>query len=236
MDCPGVPSLNKVLLVKGLTANLISISQLCDLGFKVNFSRSECLVINEKLEVVMRGIRSKDNCYLWQPENTDISTMCPIIKEEKEMKLWQHKPGPLHLRRMKRAISMEAVRRTPKLQVDDICDVGNKLEEECVVRTLSHVDKDVGINKSHKFCSQKFWSTQMLPEDNVTQDVVTLWCDNLKTFNISLNPIDFGEKKSFKLKHSFSELQLTDSSTKVLVGNQLENLRGRLGIHQHEKL
>ena len=76
----------------------------------------------------------------------------------------------------------------------------------------------------------------MLPEDNVTQDVVTLWCDNLKTFNISLNPIDFGEKKSFELKHRFSELQLTDSSIKALVGNQLENLKGRLGIHQHEKL
>ena len=76
----------------------------------------------------------------------------------------------------------------------------------------------------------------MLPEYNVTQDVVTLCCDNLNTINISLKPIDFEEKKSFKLEHSFSKLQLTDSSTKALVGNKLENLRGRLGIHQHEKL
>jgi hypothetical protein len=30
LDCPGVPDLDDVLLVKGLTANLISISQLCD--------------------------------------------------------------------------------------------------------------------------------------------------------------------------------------------------------------
>ena len=67
-------------------------------------------------------------------------------KEEKEMKLWHHKLGHLHLRRMKRALSMEAVRRTPRLQIDKrrVCgelkierlgkkkhvyDVVNKLEE-----------------------------------------------------------------------------------------------------------
>ncbi|MCI54039.1 gag-pol polyprotein, partial [Trifolium medium] len=44
----GLPKLNNVLLVKGLTANLISISQLCDQGMKVNFTKSECLVTNEK--------------------------------------------------------------------------------------------------------------------------------------------------------------------------------------------
>lgn len=34
--CTGLPRLDDVLLVKGLTANLISISQLCDQGLKVN--------------------------------------------------------------------------------------------------------------------------------------------------------------------------------------------------------
>jgi hypothetical protein len=61
----GLPNLENVLLVKGLTANLISISQLCDQGMKVNFTKSECLVNNEERELVLRGTRSKDNCYLW---------------------------------------------------------------------------------------------------------------------------------------------------------------------------
>jgi len=60
----GLPRLNNVLLVKGLTANLISISQLCDQGMVVNFSKSECQVTDEKAKVNMRGTRSKDNCYL----------------------------------------------------------------------------------------------------------------------------------------------------------------------------
>jgi len=38
----GLPRLNDVFLVKGLAANLISISQLCDLGIQVNFTNHEC--------------------------------------------------------------------------------------------------------------------------------------------------------------------------------------------------
>ena len=131
MDFPGVPNLNEVLLVKGLTANLISISQLCDLGFKVNFTKSECLVTNEKQTVVMRGVRSKDNCYLWESENTNYSSVCSIAKEEKEVKLWHQKLGHLHLRGMKKIISMEAVRGIPRLQIDEgrvcgECQVGKQ--------------------------------------------------------------------------------------------------------------
>jgi len=38
--CTGLPRLDDVLLLKGLTANLISISQLCDQGLKFNFTKS----------------------------------------------------------------------------------------------------------------------------------------------------------------------------------------------------
>ena len=52
LECSGVPKLDDVLLVKGLTANLISIIQLCDQGFKVNFTKEECLICNENNEVM----------------------------------------------------------------------------------------------------------------------------------------------------------------------------------------
>ncbi|MCI16681.1 gag-pol polyprotein, partial [Trifolium medium] len=71
----GLPKLDNVLLVKGLTANLISISQLCDQGMKVNFTKSECLVTDDKGDVLMKGVRSKDNFYLWvSPEESHLST------------------------------------------------------------------------------------------------------------------------------------------------------------------
>jgi hypothetical protein len=62
----GLRCVNDFLLVEGQTANLISISQLCDQGLIVNFNKSECIVSN-KSEEVMNGSRSKDNCYLWLP-------------------------------------------------------------------------------------------------------------------------------------------------------------------------
>ncbi|XP_058747123.1 uncharacterized protein LOC131620121 [Vicia villosa] len=61
LDHAGQPGLDNFLLVKGLIANLISISQLCDQGLKVNFNQSECVVTNGEGGVVMKGTRSKDN-------------------------------------------------------------------------------------------------------------------------------------------------------------------------------
>ena len=59
-----MPELTEVLLVDGLTANLISISQLCDDGFSVIFSRDECEV-KSHYSVVMRCKKSEGNCYIW---------------------------------------------------------------------------------------------------------------------------------------------------------------------------
>lgn len=82
--CTELPRLNNVLLVKGLTANLISINQLCDQGLKVLFAKSECLVTNEKNNVLMRGERSNDNCYLWSPkEESKFFEVCQFRKQTK---------------------------------------------------------------------------------------------------------------------------------------------------------
>jgi hypothetical protein len=81
LDCLGVPKLDKVLLVKGLTANLISISQLCDQGLNVNFTKTECLIFDKNSEVIMKGIRTKDNCYMWSSQ-MDYSLKYSYVKEE----------------------------------------------------------------------------------------------------------------------------------------------------------
>jgi len=82
----GLPRLDNVLLVKGLTANLISISQLCDQGLSVNFSKSECLITDEKGNVSMKGTGSKDNCYLWVSQEKALLPSCMLSKDE-EVKL-----------------------------------------------------------------------------------------------------------------------------------------------------
>ena len=101
-------------------------------------------------------------------------------------------------------------------------------------------------------CSQLVWMKQMLTEYNVSQNVMTLFCDNLSAINISKNPIqhsrtkhidirhhfirDLVEDKVITLKHVATELQLADIFTKALDATQFENLRSKLGICLSETL
>ncbi|CAM8969277.1 unnamed protein product [Rhodiola kirilowii] len=63
LKVPDLPALEDTLLVDGLTMNLISISQLCDNGQYVSFSRDSCLVLNEHGDSVMKGRRRANDCY-----------------------------------------------------------------------------------------------------------------------------------------------------------------------------
>ncbi|KAK2380916.1 putative mitochondrial protein [Trifolium repens] len=128
----GLPKLDNVLLVKGLKANLISISQLCDQGLKVDFTKNECLVTSNKGELLMKGERSKNNCYLWIPPETAHSTTCNVSQTD-EANLWHQKLGHLHLRGMIKLISKEAIRGLPKLTIEEKnicgdCQIGKQIQ------------------------------------------------------------------------------------------------------------
>ncbi|MCH80969.1 gag-pol polyprotein [Trifolium medium] len=125
------PKLDDVLLVNGLTTNLISISQLCDLNLKVNFTKEGCSVTNDNKEVIMKGVRSKDNCYLWVPLDFKVLSTCYMSKED-VVKLWHQKLGHLHLRGMKKIISTEAIRGLPQLTIEEEtvcgeCQIGKQV-------------------------------------------------------------------------------------------------------------
>ncbi|GAU26327.1 hypothetical protein TSUD_56250 [Trifolium subterraneum] len=131
----GLPKLNDVLLVKGLTPNLISISQLCDQGLKVNFTKNECLITNDKNTVIMKGARSKDNCYLWIPQETAHTSITNLLSKEDEVRLWHQKLGHLHLKGMKRIIAEDAIRGIPKLSIEEGSICG-----ECQVEAIWDCD------------------------------------------------------------------------------------------------
>ncbi|KAJ9548149.1 hypothetical protein OSB04_020692 [Centaurea solstitialis] len=56
----GKTTFKKVSYVKGLTHNLLSISQLCDKDHKVSFSKKDCKVKNRHKKVILRGQRFRD--------------------------------------------------------------------------------------------------------------------------------------------------------------------------------
>lgn len=57
--------LENVLLVEGLTTNLISIYELCDQSLGVHFTNFKCVFTDANSSVVMIGNRSTNDCYLW---------------------------------------------------------------------------------------------------------------------------------------------------------------------------
>lgn len=66
----------------------------------------------------MRGVRSKDNCYLWVPQETTYSFTCLMSKED-EIKLWHQKLGHMNLKGMKKIMLEEAITGLPKLKIEE---------------------------------------------------------------------------------------------------------------------
>ena len=63
VDIPRLPLLTDVLYIKGLKVNLLSITQICDEDFLVQFSKKGFLILNEEGVQVLKGLRTTDNCY-----------------------------------------------------------------------------------------------------------------------------------------------------------------------------
>ena len=70
VDISGHPLLTDVLYIKGLKVNLLSITQICDEDFLVQFLKKGCLILNEEGVQVLKGLRTTDNCYGVIPKAT----------------------------------------------------------------------------------------------------------------------------------------------------------------------
>ena len=63
LNVDGFPWFKNVLHVDGLKANLISITQICDLNLNINFNCEKCVVIDAEGKRVLEGFHSPNNCY-----------------------------------------------------------------------------------------------------------------------------------------------------------------------------
>ncbi|XP_004296132.1 PREDICTED: uncharacterized protein LOC101295214 [Fragaria vesca subsp. vesca] len=63
VSTPGLPCLKNVLLVRGLEVSLLSVSQIVDEHNFVTFDKSRCLILDGKGRSIMRGDRTRDQCY-----------------------------------------------------------------------------------------------------------------------------------------------------------------------------
>ena len=73
VDIPGLPVFEDVWYVDGLKANLLNISQICDNGLNVLFTKYECEILDGGGDCMCIVVRIADNCYGITPS---ISNKC----------------------------------------------------------------------------------------------------------------------------------------------------------------
>ncbi|KAG9450294.1 hypothetical protein H6P81_010259 [Aristolochia fimbriata] len=110
LNVDGLPRLLNVLLVQGLKANLISISQLCDENLLVHFTSEKCLVADHKINLVMEGVRTGDNCYKL------IDKLQCYTASLDSADIWHQKLGHVHFRHIQQLIKHAAVKGLPEIK------------------------------------------------------------------------------------------------------------------------
>ena len=109
IEIPGLPLLKDVLYIKGLKANLLSITQICDKDFLVQFSKKRCIIINEEGIQVFEGNRTADNCY-------GVVPIAPISCRSARvdmLELWHHRFGHANFKQVAKVSKLDTVEGLP---------------------------------------------------------------------------------------------------------------------------
>ena len=110
VDIPGLPLFTDVLYIKGLKVNLLSITQICDEDFLVQFSKKWCVILNEEGVQVLKQLRTTDNCYGVIPKP---SIACWSARV-KLLELWHQWFGHVNYKQVAKVSKLEAVVGLPK--------------------------------------------------------------------------------------------------------------------------
>ena len=105
-----LPLLTDVLYIKGLKVNLLSITQICDEDFLVQFSKKGCLILNEEGVQVLKGLRTTNNCYGVIPKP---SIACQSARVNL-LELWHQRLGHANYKQVAKVSKLEAVIGLPK--------------------------------------------------------------------------------------------------------------------------
>ena len=103
-------SFKNILHIDGLKANLISISQICDLKLDVNFNHEKYVVLDTDGKCVLEAFRSVNNyCTLILP-----SYSCHKVNSN-DTKLWHEMLGHLNFKTLRKLSNAGAFQGFPKL-------------------------------------------------------------------------------------------------------------------------
>jgi len=119
-------NIKNVLLVEGMKHNLISISQLCDKGFKVMFEPNKCFIYDAYGSIVLIGKRV-NNIYQLYLHHASFNIHC-LLKKEDHTWLWHRRLCHIHMHHFNQLNRKQLVEGLPKLKFekDRVCEACQK--------------------------------------------------------------------------------------------------------------
>ena len=122
--------IENISLVEGLKHNLLSISQFCDKGYKVDFRKDKCLIYHKKdKDLTLQGVR-KGNLFIADLNSTkDGAVKCFYSKASSDLSwLWHKKLSHLNFKTMNSLVKRELVRGLPQMEFtqEGLCEACEK--------------------------------------------------------------------------------------------------------------
>ena len=123
---PGIVIIESVALVSGLKHNLLSISQIRDRGYHVDFFEEHCEVVsNSTGNIVLKGYRHGNIYEARLSTNSDGSAICLLSRESiEESWNWHKRLSHLNFNNINELLKKDLVRGLPKsvFAPDGLCD------------------------------------------------------------------------------------------------------------------
>ena len=107
-------TINDVLIVENLYYNLISISQLCDIGHVVEFHKQACHIRNQLENILLTGNRI-GNIYKLVWKNNSPNPVCMIANNDQNW-LWHKRLNHLNFKTINNICSNDLVSGIPKFK------------------------------------------------------------------------------------------------------------------------
>ena len=122
------PCIDNVLLVDGLTHNLLSISQLADKGYDVIFNQKSCRAVSQIDGSVLFNSKRKNNIYKIRLSELEAQNVKCLLSVNEEQWVWHRRLGHASMRKISQLSKLNLVRGLPNLKFasDALCEACQK--------------------------------------------------------------------------------------------------------------
>ena len=120
-------SIENVLLVEGLKHSLLSVSQLCDRGYKVSFDSQKCVIKHEHDKDIEHVGFRENNVYMLDLKQKSDDNQC-FLSKDNDPWLWHKRIAHINMEHLNKLISKDLVVGLPRLKFekDKLCDACQK--------------------------------------------------------------------------------------------------------------